>query len=93
VHNLYVHELIKIQQRDAEQKADHARLVAFAVRARRHARKASRSLALHSDLDRTGTECTVDPVIARVANPAGSPASKPADDDRAELRSAVTSPR
>jgi hypothetical protein len=93
VHNLYVHELIKINQQDAEVKASHARLVTSAVRARRRARKASRSLAPASDLDRTGTDPTLDRTSACRSNPAGSPASGAASDDRAELRSAASSRR
>jgi hypothetical protein len=43
MHGLYDYELMKIQQREAEERAQHARLVNIALRARRRARAIERA--------------------------------------------------
>ena len=40
VHNLYLYELIKIQQREAQEQARRNHMIDFAVRVRKHSRRA-----------------------------------------------------
>lgn len=40
MHNLYLYELIKIQQREAQEQARRNHMIDFAVRVRKHSRRA-----------------------------------------------------
>jgi hypothetical protein len=56
VHNLYIHELVKLRQAEMEERAKQARLVGLAVRARRSLRRASaQAPALSPDTYPTAT--------------------------------------